>query len=406
MDSLIIAAARALALGDPLGALKRIALREDAPALALRGTAMAQLGDFARARALLRRAARAYGAREACARARCTVAEAEVALASRDLNWPARSLTAALETLEKHGDRANAAHARYLQLRRLVLIGRLDDAARSLGALDPDELPPRLRVTHELLVAGIAMRRIQAGAAREALERAGQAARQARIAALTAEVQATFHLLSTPAARLIAGNAARDLRLEDVENLLSSPALVVDGCRFSVREAGEVIELARRPVLFTLVRALAEVWPADAPRETLVARAFRAQRLDDTYRARLRVEIGRLRRALRPLADVRATRRGFALLPRRARQLVVLARPLDDEHAAVLALLADGESWSSSSLALALGTSPRTVQRALLELERRAKIEALGRGRTRRWVAASPPGITTTLLLPDPMTNV
>lgn len=405
MDSLITAAARALALGDPLGALKRIALREDAPALALRGTAMAQLGDLARARALLRRAARAYGTREALSRARCLVAEAEIALASRDLNWSSQPLNAARVTLERHGDRANAAHAHYLEIRRLLLIGHLNAAERSLGRLDPSALPPPLRAAHELVVAGIAVRRVRAGVARSALERAARAARQAGIPALAAEVESAFGVLTAPAARQIARGTVRDLRLEEVEALLSSRTLVVDACRFSVREAGTVVELARRPVLFALARQLAEAWPADVPRETLVARAFRAKRADDTYRARLRVEVGRLRRLLRTLAEVLATRGGFAIRPRRAHDIVVLARPVDDEYAAVLALLADGESWSSSALALALGTGPRTVQRALESLAGAAKVQAVGRGRARRWMTPSVPGITTTLLLPAPLTS-
>ena len=347
MDSLITAAARALAGGDPLGALKRIALRDDPPALALRGTAMAQLGDLARARVLLRRAARAFGPREALARARCMVAEAEIALASRDLNWSSKSLSAARVILEAHGDHVNAAYAQYLEIRRLLLIGCLDEAEQALGRLDPDTLPPPLRVAHELVIAGIAVRRVRAGSARIALARAARAARQAAIPALAAEVEAASLVLTTPAARLIVRGTQRDLRLEEVEALLSSGTLVVDACRFSVRQAGTALELARRPVLFTLARLLAEAWPADVPRETLVARAFRAKRADETYRARLRVEVGRLRRVLRTLADVVATPQGFAILPRRAQEIVVLARPLEDEHGAVLALLADGESWSS-----------------------------------------------------------
>ena len=401
MDSLITAAARALARGDPLGALKRIALREDAPALALRGTAMAQLGDFARARVLLRRAARAYGPREALSRARCVVAEAEIALASRDLNWSSKSLSAARVILDAHGDRVNAAYAQYLEIRRLLLIGRLDEAEQALGRLDPDTLPPPLRVAHELVIAGIAVRRVRAGSARIALARAARAARQAAIPALAAEVEAASLVLTTPAARLIVRGTQRDLRLGEVEALLSSGTLVVDACRFSVRQAGTALELARRPVLFTLARLLAEAWPADVPRETLVARAFRAKRADETYRARLRVEVGRLRRVLRTLADVVATAQGFAILPRRAQEIVVLARPLEDEHGAVLALLADGESWSSSALALALGSSPRTVQRALESLAGTGKVQALGRGRARRWVTPPLGGFTTTLLLPS-----
>jgi hypothetical protein len=403
VDSLITAAARALAVGDPLGALKRIALREDAAALALRGTAMAQLGDLARARALLRRAARAYGPRAALPRARCLVAEAEIALASRDISWSSKTLHAARATLEEYGDRVNAAHARYLEIRRLLLIGRLNEAEHALERLDPNALPPPLRAAHELVIAGIAVRRVRARSARTALARALRAARQAGIPALAAEVEAAASALTTPAARLIARGTERDLRLEEVEALLSSRTLIVDACRFRIRQADTAIELARRPVLFTLARLLAEAWPADVPRETLVARAFRAKRADETYRARLRVEVGRLRKLLQPLADVVATKQGFAMFPRRARDLVVLARPVEDENAAVLALLADGESWSSSALALALGASTRTVQRALEVLAAAAKVQALGRGRARRWMTPSLPGITTTLLLPTPL---
>jgi hypothetical protein len=403
VDSLITAAAHALAIGDPLGALKRVALREDPPALALRGTAMAQLGDLARARALLRRAARAYGPREALSRARCMVAEAEIALASRDLTWSPEALSAARVTLEEHGDRVNAAHARYLEIRRLLLVGRLDDAEKSLRHLDPDALPPPLRAVHELVIAGIAVRRVQATAARLALTRATRAARQAGIPALVREVEVAALDLTAPAARLLSHDKGQDLLLEEVEALLASKTLVVDACRFCVRQAGVQIELARRPVLFTLVRALAEAWPRDVTREALVSRAFRAKRADETYRARLRVEVGRLRRAVRALADIVATQHGFAIVPRRTAEIAVLARPVEDDNAAVLALLNDGESWSSSGLALALGVSPRTVQRALGELVDGGKVQALGHGRARRWMTPPPLGFTTTLLLPTPL---
>jgi len=400
MDSLITAAARALAAGDPLGALKRVALRDDAPALALRGIAMAQLGDLVRAKALLRRAARAFGPREAVARARCVVAEAEIALASRDLGWPAKTLDAARATLEEHGDLANAAHARYLEVRRLLLIGHLDEAERTLVELDPAPFPPASRTAHELVVAGIAIRRLRTKVARAALARAGRAARHARIPALTAEVESASLVLNTPAARLIAGGEERLLLLEEVESLLASKAFVVDACRNVVRHAGTVISLATRPVLFALARALGEAWPGDAARDALVARAFRLKLADESLRARLRVEVGRLRTVLRTLAGVSATKRGFALVPRRAREVVVLAPPVDEAHAAVLALLADGESWSSSALALALGASQRTVQRALDSLAATGKAQSFGRGRARRWMTPPVPGFPTALLLP------
>jgi len=403
MDSLITAAARALAAGDPLGALKRVALRDDAPALALRGIAMAQLGDLVRAKALVRRAARAFGPKEAVARARCIVAEAEIALVSRDLGWPAKALDAARATLEEHGDRVNAAHARYLEVRRLLLVGRLDAAERALAELDPAPFPPASRAAHELVVAGIAMRRLQTKTARAALARAARAARLAGIPALTAEVEGASLVLNTPAARLIAGGEERLLLLEEVESLLASKAFVVDACRNVVRHAGTVISLATRPVLFALARALSEAWPGDVSRDALVARAFGFKLADESLRARLRVEVGRLRRMLRTLADVSATKQGFALAPRRAREVVVLARPVEEEHAAVLAFLADGESWSSSALALALGVSQRSVQRALDSLAAAGKVQSFGRGRARRWMTPPVPGFTTTLLLPAPL---
>jgi hypothetical protein len=403
MDSLITAAARALAAGDPLGALNRIALREDAPALALRGIAMAQLGDLVRAKTLLRRAARAFGPREAVARARCVVAEAEIALVSRDLGWPAKALDVARATLEAHGDRVNAAHARNLAVRRLLLIGRLDEAERTLAELDPAPFPPASRAAHELVVAGIAMRRLRTKTARAALARAEHAARHAGIPALTAEVESASLVLNTPAARLIARGDERLLLLEDVEALLSSKALVVDACRHVVRDARTVVSLATRPVLFALARALGEAWPADVPRSTLVARAFRAKHADESHRARLRVEVGRLRVELRALADVSATTRGFALVPRRASEVVVLAPPAEERYAAVLAFLADGESWSSSALAIALGASPRTVQRALDSLAGGGKVQSFGRGRARRWMTPPVPGFPTILLLPGPL---
>ena len=349
MDSLITAAARALARGDLLGALNRVALRDDAPGLALRGIAMAQLGELVRAKALLRSAARAFGPKEAVARARCIVAEAEIALVSRDLGWPAKTLAAARATLAAHGDRVNAAHARNLEARCLLLIGRIDEAERTLAECDPTPLPPASRAARELVVAGVALRCLQTKAARAALARAEGAAREADIPALTAEVESASLVMNTTAARLIARGEERPLLLEEVEALLASGALVVDACRHVVRDAGMVISLATRPVLFALVRTLGEAWPGDMPRSMLVERAFRAKHADESHRARLRVEVGRLRVELRTLADVSATKRGFALAPRRAREVVVLAPPVEEQHAAVLALLADGESWSSSA---------------------------------------------------------
>jgi hypothetical protein len=403
MDSLITAAARALAKGDLLGALNRVALRNDPPALALRGIAMARLGDFVRAKALLRSAARAFGPREAVARARCIVAEAEIALVSRDLAWPPKALDAARAMLEQHGDWVNAAHARHLQARRLLLIGRLGEAERALGEVDRVPLTPVLRAAHDLAVAGIAIRRVKTKAARAALTSAENAARTADIPALTAEVESACRILTTPAARLIARGEEQPLLLEEVEALLVSGTLVVDACRHVVRDPRTVVSLATRPVLFALARALGEAWPGDVPRASLLAQAFRARHADESHRARLRVEIGRLRAKLRSLADVSATGQGFALVARRAREVVVLAPPVEGQHAAVLAFIADGEAWSSSALAIALGMSPRTVQRALESLAAAGKVQSLGRGRARRWMTPPIPGFPTTLLLPGPL---
>ena len=398
MDSLITAAGRALAAGDPLGALKRVALRDDAPALALRGIAMAQLGDLSRARMLLKAATRAFSPRETVARARCIVAEAEIALASRDLQ-AVKALRGAISELEAHDDRVNAAHARYIEIRRLLLIGRINEAERKLVDLDPALLPPASRATHELIVGGIALRRLHAREARSALVRAQRAARQAGIPALASEVENALLALDAPAARLIAGGEERLLVLKEVESLLASNAFVVDACRHRVVD----ISLAKRPVLFALARSLGEAWPLDVPRNKLVADAFGLKRADEALRARLRVEMGRLRRVLRPVAEINATKRGFVMAPRLARDVVVLARPVEDKHASVLALLCDGESWSSSALALALRTSQRTVQRALDTLAQAGKVQSFGKARTLRWMTPPVPGFTTALLLPAPL---
>jgi hypothetical protein len=254
MDSLITAAAHALAAADPLGALNFIALRDDAPALALRGIAMAQLGDLARARLLIRRAGRTFGPKEAVARARCVVAEAEIALVSRDLNWPVKTLEAARATLQARGDAANAAHARHLAIRRLTLIGHVREAERLLEGFDPAPLPPALRAAHELVVAGIALRHLKTKPAREAFVRAGQAAHAAGIPALIAEVETAAMALTTPAARLIRRGEETLLLLHEVEALLASKSLVIDAGRAVVRQGETVVALDSRPVLLALAR--------------------------------------------------------------------------------------------------------------------------------------------------------
>jgi tetratricopeptide (TPR) repeat protein len=400
MDSLIAASARALAAGDALGALKRVALRDDPPALALRGIAMAQLGDHPRARELLRRAARGFGAHEELARARCLVAEAEVALAMRELGGSLRTLAAAADTLEVHRDRGNASQARLIAARQSLLLGRLEEAASALSRVELVGLPPALLAVAELAKAELALRSLRIGEARAALARARDAAQRARVPALMAEVADTHAALARPAARRLAAGQEQTLRLEEVAGLLGAHTVVVDACRRGVRAGDVWLSLARRPILFTLARALAQAWPGDADREALIAQAFRTRNPDETHRARLRVEIGRLRGLLAGVARVEATARGFVLHPQEGRDVAVLVPPIDGEQASLLALLSDGAAWSTSALALALGASQRTVQRALVDLQQQERVRAIGRARAQRWLAPPLSGFTTILLLP------
>jgi tetratricopeptide (TPR) repeat protein len=400
MDSLLTAAARALASGDPLAALQRVALRDDPGALALRGIAMAQLGELTRARQLLRRATRAFGPRETVARARCAVAEAEIALAARELGPSSRAIDAARRSLEQHGDAANAAHAQLIAIRRLLLLGRVRDAERSLVERDWSAAPPMLAAIAELARADIALRQAHARDARQALDRARAAAQRTGIPMLIAEVEHSQLALTAPAARLIASGQERVLDLDGVEQIFAAPNVVVDACRRVVRDGDRTLPLAKRPVLFALARSLAEAWPGDTTREALIEHAFGTVRPNESHRARLRVEIGRLRRELRGIADVHATPRGFALQPRAERSIVVLAPPIDEVDSALLALLADGTAWSTSALALAHASSQRTVQRSLSALESAGRVRSIGRARARRWLANPLTGFTTTLLLP------
>lgn len=395
MDSLITAAARALAAGQPLEALKRVALRNDPPALALRGIAMAQLGDLSRARDLLRTAARTFSPTETAARARCHLAEAEIALVSRDLTATATLATTG-ETLRQHGDHSNAAHAAYLNARRLLLIGRVDEAERALDSIGTTVLPPTSRPGQWLIRAGIAMRRIQATQARIALTQARIAADATSIPALISEVASATQTFDSPAARL----GATPVSLAEVETLIATNTLIIDACRTTIRTGPAIVPLTGRPVLFALARTLAEAWPHDAPRATLIARAFKGRDADESHRARLRVEIGRLRKILKPLATLTATPAGFRLQPIQAPTVAVLTPPEDTGHDRILALLTDGEAWSSAALALALGVSPRSVQRGLEALAATGKVEATGKGRACRWIAASVPGFPTSMLLP------
>ncbi len=400
MDSLISASARCLATGDVLGALKHVSLRNDPPALALRGIAMARLGDFARSRELLRRAAKGFGSHEELARARCVVAEAEVALAMRDLASPPRVLAAALAVLEAHGDYGNALQARLIAARKYLLLGRLDAAASEMSRLDMRALTPALAAVAELAAAELALRSLRPAPARAALARAHAAAARSRVPELLAEVAEAGVALERPAARRHGASEGQAMSLDEVAALLASGTLVLDACRRGVAIGANWRPLARRPVLFALARTLAEAWPGDAERDMLIEQAFNTRRPDETHRARLRVELGRLRALLKGLAGIEATPRGFAMRPLDGRTLAVLEPPIAGEQASLLALLSDGAAWSSSALALALDASQRTVQRALAELEAEGRVRAIGNTRTRRWLAPPLAGFTTILLLP------
>lgn len=400
MDSLIAASARALAAGDTLAALGHVALRSDPPALALRGIAMAQLGDYSRARELLKRAARGFGTHEALARARCIVADAEVALAMRDLGGSTRALHAAASLLAAHADIPNAMLARLLVARRLLLLGKLDAAAQALHEAASPNAPARHVAVHALVVAELALRTLRIAAARRALDRARVAAVNAGVPALSAEIEHLRDTLARPAARQWHANGERTLNLDEVAVLLHSDTLVIDACRRGVSLGNTWRPLAKRPVLFTLALHLARAWPGDIDRETLIAEAFRLRRPDETHRARLRVEVGRLRALLAGLAEIDATARGFALRVTAAKAVTVLLPPIDGERASLAALLADGAAWSTSALALALDASQRTVQRALCELETQGRVRAVGRARAQRWIAPPLTEFTTILLLP------
>ncbi|HYJ09377.1 MAG TPA: helix-turn-helix domain-containing protein, partial [Polyangiaceae bacterium] len=398
-DSLIGTAARALAAGDPLAALNCVALRHDAPALALRGIALAQLGEFPQARKLLLRAQRSFEAAEVVARARCAVAAAEVALFARDFGGEEPELGHHAEVLERHGDRLNANFARMVGVRRAIWLGRLAAAEQWLSGIDEQALPPRFYASFQLIRAELALRRLRTGQALEALTRAEEAARLSGIPALLAEVARARAELELPVARSVHSGGERPLRLAEVEQLHASGRFVVDACRRELRANNRVVALVSRPVLFTLARTLAQRAPAPATRDELIADAFEATQPNESHRARLRVEIGRLRKLLLPIASVNATAVGFALSPRDPRGITLLLPLEPGDESAVLALLGGGEAWSSSALATALGKSQRSLQRALSELEQSGRIVPLGKGRQRKWIAPASTGFATALLL-------
>ena len=365
---------------------------------------MAQLGDFARARVLLRQAESCFGTQEHVARARCRVAEAEIALVCRDLAGPSVDLGEALEHLESAGDGGNAVHARLLSARLSLLLGRIAKAEERLAPLAGRSLPPVLMTQKLLLEGAMALRRLQGRQCRTLLEAACGEANRGRVPALIAEAEQALAELARPLARRWTAEGPAMLDIQAVEDLLLSPALIIDACRHRVILKSRVIDLSRRPVLFGLARHLAEAGPEGADRGRLLSQVFGARSVDESHRARLRVEIGRLRRLLRGAADIDAVEKGFVLRPvERGTPLVLMLPPADGEASALLSLLGDGEAWSSTVLALALGLSPRSVQRETDRLARLGRIRSIGRGRTQKWVLGAFPGFPSVLLLPGPL---
>jgi hypothetical protein len=411
MDADLEAAARCLARFDALAALRLVGLREEPEALALRGVAMAQLGEDRTAQTLLRRAERIFLDGDPAMHARILAARGEIALATRDLELAGRLLEAAEAALT---DRINRVFVRFLRVRRLLLLGRVDEA-RALAAIDLRGAPPRLRALAELLRADIATKRLRPLEADAAIARARMAARAAQLPPLADQVEHVADELAAPVARIARDRKIAPATLADIASLQRESGLVVDAFRRELRLASVTVSLAKRPVLFALAETLAESAPESQSRAHLIERAFGARRTTESLRARLRVELGRLRRALEPLGAmaIESTKDGFALRWRASRRnasvrrargkdpfpaLVVLP-PADGEASLLLALLRGGEAWSSSALASASGLGQRAVQRALAELKDAGKVDAHGAGRNRRWVARPPDGFATTMSL-------
>ncbi len=400
VDALISASARALAHGDALGALQRIALRGDPPALALRGIAMAQLGDFARARQLLGRALRGMGPHDGLACARCQLALAEIALAQRRFDACGEHLQTAIPALTEHGDGINALYAQLLRARLHLLLGRVSEARTAMTALGLVGQPPLLQAMGELISAEIALRELRMAAARMALNKAAKAAELVHISALMNEVQRANAMLDQPCARLVDAGGESELSADALYAILESDNVVVDACRRGLACGGQWQSLASRPVLFALLGELAQAGKSGVAREVLIAHVFRTRHGDETHRARLRVEIGRLRALVGKHARIEATATGYALEPEAGRALMLVLPLSPSEDAQLLALMADGAAWSTSALALALGRTQRSVQRTLMQLHEAQQVRSIGSARARRWLLPSMSGFATTLLLP------
>jgi tetratricopeptide (TPR) repeat protein len=396
MEAPLTAAARALARGDALSALKWLGRRTDAPARAMRGAALSQLGEFARAKAQLRAALRALGPADGLLRARCLAAEAEIALALGDLRWSAEPVARAIAELHAAGDARNAAYLQLVAARAALRLGRPAEAERLVRHARFSPAAPLERTFAELVRVELAAKRGDPGLLMSALANAVAAAERAAIPALVSEVARIRDHYEGPTAVITSRGQARIASFCEVCALGRSAEVVIDGGGRELRSSGEQVTFARRPVLFELLRVLADAWPGAVSRDALIARVFGARRPNESHRIRLRVEVGRLRKVVRPRLGVVAKGPGYALS---ATAAVVLVMPLEESPASrLLSLMHGGEAWSASSLALALDVSERTVQRSLRDLHSAGKVGPTGNGRGRRWVRLFE--IPTDLLLP------
>lgn len=393
----LLDAARALAGGDPLRALTGVG-RDDSPrGLTLRGIAYAQLGDLELARTALEQAVgRADDDPLLAARARAALVEVE--LGSGAPAQAARAARAAADALERLGDARNAAMQRLVLARAEVLLGRLNEARRAVEAVLAGDLGPDLRAVASLVQAEIAVRALHPSDARAALARAREAMARAPHQLLARTVEALEHELARPVASIWRAGAPVDADLFAIESLARGHVLLVDACRRLALAGRVTIPLARRPVLFALLLELARAWPAAVARDDLAARAFAVGRVNASHRARLRVELGRLRRLMDGLAAAPvASEDGYVLASER--DVAVLLPPTDDEAARLGLLLRDGAAWSAQALADHAGVSRRTAQRALQLLVERGVVVRTGKGKDVRYTRPGAPIASRMLLL-------
>lgn len=389
-------AGRALARGEALEALGLVGREESALGLTLRGIAYAQLGDLNLARASLERAVPL--ADDAVTRARARAALVDVALGTGNPGSAARAARASIDELSALGDARNAAMQRLVLARAEVLLGRLGDAQRTVEQVLSSEVTPDLHAVASLAQAEIALRALAATRARQALVQARRCLEESPHPLLERALDGLERELTLPVARTLRAGVLRGADVSVIEELSRGEVLLVDACRRLVVEGRVAIPLARRPVLFAVLLVLARAWPEAVPRDELAARAFDVRRVNASHRARLRVEVGRLRKLLDgPAAEPTATAEGYVLSSKR--EVVVLLPPTDDEGVSIALLLGDGASWTAQGLAEHAGISRRTAQRALSALVDGGAAVRTGRGKDVRYARPGTPIASRMLLL-------